>query len=320
MNIKLNTPVLLITYNRLDLVKQVFEKIREVKPIKLYVASDGPKKEKTNDWEKVHSVRNWIESQIDWECQFFKHFSEENKGCQMGPVAAIDWIFQFEEEAIILEDDIIPDKTFFYFCEEMLRYYKDDKRVMTISGYKKISDFHIQGDYFFSYFSPIWGWATWKRAWDLFDVTMDKWPQKRQERFLNNIFGKDASICLGKEFDKTYGKQLDAWDYPWLFSRLLNSGLGIVPKVNLIRNIGFDSEEATHTKGKALVFEVDSLKFPLKIEHNVVRNWAYDQSYEKLFFKAHPVKDIIRPYIPKRVLRIWYKYRLKDWMREENWF
>lgn len=308
-SIYLETPVLFITYNRLETVKQSFACIKKAHPRKLYLASDGPKKDKPEDERKIKEVRAWIEQEVDWQCELHQRYSTGNQGCQHGPANAISWIFESEEQAIIIEDDIVADFSFFLYCQEMLERYKYDTRVMTVSGYKKVWDFPIKGDYFFSYFSPIWGWATWRRAWKYFDLTMRRWPYYKEQGLMQHMFWAGAVPSLTEEFDRTFEGKLDAWDYPWLFARLSNSGLGIVPRVNLITNVGFDSESATHTYGKAPEFHMGSLDFPLNYEGNVIRNWKYDREYERRFFKKKTFKRFIRKWIPRRILNGWYQMR-----------
>lgn len=305
----LETPVLLATYNRLDTVKKVFEQIRKVQPKKLYLASDGGKKEKAGDIEKVETVRKWMVQAVDWECEISTRFSDINQGCQRGMANAISWVLEKEEETIILEDDIVADESFFYFCQEMLKEYSDDTRVMMVSGYKRIENLKIHGDYFFSSFCDIWGWATWKRAWKYFDVSMKKWPQYKKSNSLQTMLRVGALGGLTEEFDRVYAGKLNSWAYPWFFSMLCNSGLEIVPSKNLIKNIGFDSEEATHTKGTSINFKVEKVNFPMNQEENVLRNYEYDEIYGKRFYRGNSLKKIIRKFIPKRILQHWYKFR-----------
>ncbi len=305
----LRTPVLLITYKRLDTVQVVFEQIRKVRPEKLYLASDGPKENGTDDEKKVEAVRNWLEAAVDWPCKIHRRYSAENQGCQMGPINAINWALQTEEEIIVIEDDIVADTSFFFFCQEMLDYYRNDERVMMVSGYKRNASYSFDGDYCFSCLSSTWGWATWRRAWRYFDVTMEKWPYYKERGLLKGIFREGAEPRLTDEFDAVYEGRLDAWDYQWDFARYSNSGLGIVAGVNLIRNIGFESEDATHTQGEKIRFQVGKMQIPCKKEENVIRNWEYDMVCEKIYFKKSPFRRFVRKHIPRVVLNAWYKLR-----------
>ena len=304
----LKTPVLFILYNRLEVSKKSFESIRNVRPHKLYIACDGYKRDKVGDKEKVEAVRQWILGAVDWDCQVKTRFAEENQGCKYGPANAINWIFQNEEEAIILEDDIVADTSFFWYCQELLERYRDDTRIMIIGGHKKVWDFPIENDYFFTAFGMIWGWATWKRAWSYFDIDMKNWLQYKKDNLLANVYGKDASIYLTENIDRVYSGRLDAWDFPWMLSIAANSGLGILPKYNLIQNIGY-GEDSTHTSGKEPDLHKSFLDLPLKPVENVVRNWNYDRIHAKKYADPRKFHRFIRQFIPKPILMKWYRFR-----------
>lgn len=305
-DIILDTPILLIIYNRLETTKQVFERIRKVKPRKFYIAADGPKDNAEEiQKQKILDVRKWVLDNVDWECDVHTCFAEKNMGCKERPHTAITWALSNEDRMIILEDDIVPDISFFIYCEEMLEKYKDDTRIMTVSGYKAVYDFPIEEDYFFSFFSPIWGWGTWKRAWDKYDPKIVEWPKAKKDKILKKYFRRDTQYFLSKNFDTVYRDEIDAWDYQWHFIRILNEGLGIVPKHNLVKNIGYNSEEATHTTGIAPEFPVESLEFPLSETTEVIRNIYYDEAYEKMNYVRHRGKDLLRKVMPKWSLELY---------------
>lgn len=303
---KLKTPVLLIIYCRLGTTQKVFERIKNAKPLKLYIAADGPKENAPKDqMARIFETREWVLKNIDWECEVYTNFSETNLGCKVRPYTAVTWVLEHEETVIVLEDDIVVENTFFRYCQEMLEQYKDCEDVMTVSGYKAEEDFQIEGDYFFSYFSPIWGWATWKRAWKKYDPDMKKWPLVKKQKLLKKLFGKDAAYCIERDFDRAYGGNIDAWDYQWLFARIANRGLGIVPKYNLITNIGFENELATHTNGMRMEFHPRPLEFPLEIGNTINRNIEYDKEYERTHYKCHIIKDSIKKIVPRFLLEKW---------------
>ena len=157
---KLETPVLFLVFNRPDTTAQVFEAIRQAKPPRLYVASDGAREDKEGELEKVKQVRE-IVSQVDWNCEVKTLFRDKNLGCKIAVSSAIDWFFEQEEMGIILEDDCLPHPTFFRFCQELLERYRDDERIGMISGNnfqfgRKCTDY----SYYFSMYSHIWGWAS----------------------------------------------------------------------------------------------------------------------------------------------------------------
>lgn len=277
----LNTAVLFLVFNRLDTTKQVFEAIREAKPPRLYIAADGARELKDGEDEKVNAVREYITSNIDWECEVKTLFRDENLGCKMAVSGAIDWFFENEEMGIILEDDCLPSQSFFWFCEELLVKYKDDTRVGQISGFNPLNNFNNSDtSYLFSKFGPIWGWASWRRAWSNYDVHIKCWPEIKDGEIMSFITdSRKEAIWRESLFDDIYTKKIDTWDYQWAFSKLINSELSIVPNKNLIQNIGF-GDDATHTKGAIderlnKVFEVYNLNHPTYI----LRNKKFDNEF-----------------------------------------
>lgn len=241
-----NTPILLLTFSRLDTTMRVFEKIKEQKPKYLFWASDGPRSHRLDDIQKIELVKKYIWEQIDWDCNVKTLFREENMGCGLGVSTAITWFFNNVEQGIILEDDCVPFPDFFKFCEDNLNFYKDDERIWEISG-TNLQGGIKRGDasYYFSKYGGIWGWATWARAWKNYDFYMKNYDNFLQERKIEKIFSdKSQQKHWIKTFDDAKG--VDTWDYQWLFARWYHDGLSIVPNTNLIYNIGFN-KEGTHT-------------------------------------------------------------------------
>lgn len=284
----LNTAVLFLVFNRLDTTKQVFEAIQQAKPPRLYIAADGARGDREGESEKVKAVRDYIISSIDWDCEVKTLFREQNFGCKMAVSGAIDWFFENEEMGIILEDDCLPSQSFFWFCEELLEKYKDDMRVGQISGFNPLIEVDANGEsYLFSKFGPIWGWASWKRAWNNYDVTMSSWPTVKENDIINDI----VDSKLEKEwrvdiFDKIYNNEIDTWDYQWAYAKLINSFCSIIPTKNLIKNVGF-GENATHTIGSIdekflSTFEIYDIVHPVFI----LRNKFFEEKYLKEFVKV----------------------------------
>ncbi|AXH32933.1 nucleotide-diphospho-sugar transferase [Francisella opportunistica] len=242
----LNTPVLFLVFNRLDNTKQVFEATRQAKPPKLYVASDGARKSKGGEAEKVQKVRDYIMSSIDWDCEVKTLFRDENLGCKIAPSDAITWFFKNEEMGIILEDDCLPSQSFFWFCEELLDRYKDNKKIAQISGNNfQNGKQRGNGDYYFSIYNHIWGWASWADRWIDYDRELTNFDNVC---FIKNIFD-DSRIRKYWEniFNLVKSKKLNTcWDYQWTFINWRKQRLTILPRVNLISNIGFGAD-ATHT-------------------------------------------------------------------------
>lgn len=243
-------PVLFLIFNRLDTTKQVFEAIRQAKPPRLYIASDGPRENREGEAEKVQKVRDYVLSNIDWDCELKTLFRDENLGCGKAVSGAITWLFENEEDGIILEDDCLPHPTFFSYCEELLDYYKDNEQVMTI-GSNQFFDFKYgDASYYFESIHQSWGWASWRRAWKKYDFTLENIPKWKIEEGLFYIYNNDEMREYWLNiYYQMINRKIDTWDYQWVFSIIANNGLCVIPNTNLMTNIGF-SGEATHTGDK----------------------------------------------------------------------
>jgi hypothetical protein len=240
-----STPILFLIFNRPDTTSQVFNKIREIRPKYLFVSADGPRQNKIDDEQKCRETRNIIKK-IDWECKPKTNYSEKNLGCRVGVSSGINWFFNQVTEGIILEDDCLPDLSFFHFCESLLEYYRNDERIMHIGGVN-FQDGRARGSasYYFSRICHVWGWATWKRAWDKYDVNVTRLHAK-ENRWCEFFPDRSMRKFWQKKFELVYNKEKDTWDYQWQYASSVNNGLAIIPSVNLISNIGFEGE-ATHT-------------------------------------------------------------------------
>ena len=262
----MNTPILFLVFNRPDTTKEVFESIKSVKPKRLYISCDGARDNNNNDKEKIREVKEILKN-IDWECEIYTRFRDNNLGCKLAIIDGINWFFQQEEEGIILEDDTLPSISFYHFCELMLEKYRENKVVMHIGGYKPP---HIQKYNFsisFTRATHIWGWATWRDRWkyykgDLTDEKMLKTLPEFEYFFRKSKVRKRVDIL-----EKINNKTLDTWDYQWNFAVRTNSGLSIRPNVNLVKNLGIGHIDATHTKNKSKDIEseeidINNLKLP----------------------------------------------------------
>ena len=269
----LSTPVLLIVFNRPDTTRQVFETIRRARPARLYVAADGPRPGHPTDAQRSAETRA-IVAEVDWPCQVQTLFQERNLNCGQAPVAAMSWFFEHEPEGIILEDDCVPSPSFFRFCQELLARYRDDTRVMHIGGNNFGSEAQAPPapdapSYYFSAQRNSWGWATWRRAWQLYDYQMTDF----RAEVANDTFDGLFSSALEKRY--RLGKMAgvlqlpappDVWDYQWEYTIAVNSGLYIVPAVNLVGNIGFGNDSThTHDEGDLMgAVPAQELAFPLR--------------------------------------------------------
>lgn len=281
-----DTPILLIIFNRPETTQKVFDAIRIVKPSRLYIAADGPRKDRVDEAEKCKAVRDIVKS-VNWKCIVKTNYSNKNLGLRKRIPSAITWLFLHEEKGIILEDDCIPDLSFFPFCTQLLNRYENDERIMAISGNnfqfgKKRTDY----GYYFSRYPHCWGWATWRRAWKYYDDAMKYWPEVKKVNWLKDILqNKVSELYWKKIFDLVYKNKIDSWAYRWLYSCWLQNGLAILPNSNLVSSIGFGNQ-ATNAKikSRALNLSVTSVRFPLKHPPFVVRDAKADKFTENTLF------------------------------------
>jgi hypothetical protein len=249
--------------------------------------------------EKIQEVRDYVLSHIDWECEVKTLFRENNLGCRVAVSTAIDWFFKNEEMGIILEDDCIPDLSFFQFCQELLEKYRDDKRIMSIVAPNiQGSNLMLEHSYCYSRYSLIWGWATWKRAWQYYDSEMSIWPIIRNTNWLLMIGNgnRNFQFYWTSIFDRTYANEIDSWAYRWIFSCWCQNGLSILPANNLVRNIGFGAD-ATHTKktNKLAILEnlqEISIDFPLIHPKHIYQHYDNDQFIDRNWYKINTINRI----------------------------
>ncbi len=264
-------PILILIFNRKDKTRVLFEKLREIKPKYLFISADGPRKEKKGERGKCKATREIFE-QVDWDCKVKKLYRDENLGCKNAVYGGISWFFEQVEQGIILEDDCIPDNSFFPFCEILLEKYKDNPRIAHITAHNPLPKSPNKNSYFFSKQVLVWGWATWRESWKQIDIEMNQLETFIQQGRLEEYSSyKPAQDYILDKWQSVRNGTLNSWAYPWAFSCFLNNTLAIIPSQNLINNIGFD-EEATNTKkGHKLIVE-KPIKFPLKhpreIQHN----------------------------------------------------
>jgi hypothetical protein len=244
--------VLFLIFNRPDLQKRSFERIRSVKPIRLFIAADGPRSDRDGEVEKCLLARQ-IAQEVDWPCDVKTLFRDNNVGCRRAVGEAITWFFRNVNEGIIVEDDCVVSESFFNFASSLLNYYRDDHRIWGISGsnYQE-GIWRGDGSYYFSRYFHCWGWATWRRCWVNFDDSMSYWDLAFRKNVLDFLFEDPEE----REYWTSIGCDLlssqpsvDTWDYRWMFSVMLNRGLTVIPNRNLVTNIGYGGE-GTHCFGK----------------------------------------------------------------------
>jgi hypothetical protein len=304
----LNTPVLFLIYNRPDKTQKVFDAIRSVKPTKLFVVADGPK---NNETPVLCQQTRDIISSVDWDCELKTLYRDKNIGSKYSVSSGIKWFFEHVDEGIILEDDCVPNDSFFFFCSSMLGFYRDNDKIMHITGTSLIDQGQKHNHtYYFSNYPNIWGWATWKRAWNKYDLELaDKLYYK-----------KLIKTCFKDPFERKFWNnvlttlhKLDAWDYQWMFSIWKAGGVCINTNYNFVSNIGFD-ESATHTKydnpyGDMTTRTITQISHPVAIEidkkaevdflrtlHNLERRGYWGYFLQRGTNLLHKIKLLLRKF------------------------
>jgi hypothetical protein len=315
--ILMKTPVLILIFNRPDLTSKLLSVLNKIKPTSVYVCGDGARTSVRTDVENVERTRSLI-SEIDWDCEVNTLYRENNLGCKESVSTGIDWFFDNVNEGIILEDDCIPDISFFKYCEEMLSKYRDDQRIMHISGLNFLTKKQTINDpeedsYHFSKYPAVWGWATWKRAWGLYDSDISDWQNVRRNKdYYSMCFNRNEALVRKQQFDSVFSGEIDTWDYQWVYCVGMNHGLSITPNINLISNIGFDSN-ATHTftpDNRSFLPSYEMI-FPLKHPDNIVADYLCDyREYIEHIHKYYWFMALIR--LLKRYGLYEYAYKIKS--------
>jgi hypothetical protein len=287
------TPILFLLFNRPETTTAVFEQIKKIKPKYLYVAADGPRNHVEGEKEKCKETREIINN-VDWECEVITLFRNENLGCGHAVSGAITWFFDQVDYGIILEDDCLPDLTFFAYCEELLIKYQNDAEVMLIGGnnfHKK--DLAISSSYYFTNYSHIWGWASWKRAWKNYSFDISEYQKVLNDLYYNDIFqSKKEKKYWMNVFENVVNRKINTWDYQWTYAIWKNRGKSITPAVNLIKNIGLEGN-STHVFIKDSFrdyLKLSKMKFPLQhpsinINKNLDKQ-TFNNVYGKSFSRA----------------------------------
>jgi hypothetical protein len=282
-------PVLFLIFNRPDKTQIVFNAIRDFRPSRLYVAADGPRKNVIGESEQCLASRSALNA-IDWDCDLHTLMRADNLGCKNAVSSAITWFFDHEEEGIILEDDCLPHPSAFRFFSELLERYRHDERILMISGDNfQFGRKRTQYSYYFSYYTHIWGWATWRRAWKHYDVNMKLWPEVQQGNWLKDrVHDNKSLIYWNYIFDRAYKGLINTWDHQWHFASWIQNGLTVMPNVNLVTNIGFGSN-STHTFRKSVYadMQTEPMQFPLSHPSFVIRDSLADTFTDKTMFATH---------------------------------
>ncbi|NEU06804.1 hypothetical protein GZH53_00630 [Flavihumibacter sp. R14] len=307
-----NTPLLFLIFNRPDTTKQVFDEIRKLKPKFLYLAADGPRSNLEGETKKCQLTQQIVLENIDWDCQVATLIRDENLGCGKAVSEAITWFFSHVEEGIILEDDCLPDASFFPFCSELLERYRSNQKVMTISGSNLLGKpWKSETQSYFCGHGGIWGWATWKRAWTLYDSKMTGWSDSGCKELIRaNIKTNEWYKFYYHMFESSFNGSLDTWDVQWFYTILINNALGINPSVNLVKNIGFNNN-ATHTSSNQNFLKklkLTSIALPL-IHPKILE---VDTEYLKLMYKAVTSQNKTWVSLSKERLKNLYQFLFKN--------
>lgn len=311
---EIDLAVLLIFFARPDTLKEVFKRVKKARPSKLFLACDGPRKGNVTDASRIEECKK-IVSDIDWECELHTLYSEANKGCGKGPSEAISWAFAHTDKLVILEDDCVPEMSFFPYMKELLDKYENDDRIGIISGFNHFQSWDCGGNsYCFTKCAATLGWGTWKRVWDNYDFYVKNaadpyYARLLEQEIINKRAGKGRCNSWKAAAIETKEKKVRYWDIQFGFVKYSQSYLCIVPKENLIYNIGI-GEGSTHTANarktewkmsRVLFMPVNEMKFPLVHPEYIICDRAYDEKHFRLLSYPHPIVKYYRK-IRRRLL------------------
>lgn len=284
----IDTPVVIIFYNRPEKLKKLFLELKKFKPQKLFLISDGAKNK--SDIEKILKCRQLIEP--NWKCKIYKNFSKRNLGCRKRVLTGLNWVFSKVDKAIIIEDDVIPSKDFFIFMKQLLVKYENNLNISSICSTNPLSESkNIKNSYFISKYFVGTGWATWKNRWNRTNHDL---------KFLSNLKNFYKLIKIFKSirpalyyrymlYNITRRKR-DSWAITWTIYNFINEKKHIIPKHNLVSNIGYDLE-ATHRNNIPKIYkpytEIKKKIFPLKYKINLNELNKFEKEVEdKVYSKS----------------------------------
>jgi len=297
---KLSSPVLFLVFNRLQATKRVFAEIRKAAPKKLFIAADGYRVNVTGEKKECEEVKKYILNNIDWKCEVKTLFRNKNLGCGKSVAKAITWFFKNVKEGIILEDDCLPDQSFFYFCEELLTHYRQNHKIFMISGdnFAPESLNKIDSSYYFSNTPYIWGWATWRRAWKKFNFDIDDSPKFIENQIMDSVWGNQKIKRYWQNIISDARRtNIDTWCWKWAYAIWKNHGICITSNRNLVSNIGLNST-GTHTLHghyKELSPPKKTCAFPLSHPEEISINKEADDFVNKnIFLKKSTLKSILK--------------------------
>ena len=269
-------PVLLLVFNRPDITSRLLDAVRVARPARLFVAADGPRPERPGDADLCRRTRALLAG-IDWPCRLETLYRDTNLGLQAAVTTGISWFFEHVDSGAILEDDCLPAPDFLPFAAEVLARHAGEPRIMHVSGLNmRPAERFSPHSYFFAEVGHVWGWATWRRAWRLYDASMAAWPAMRR-RF--DVAAPPLRRVLGRKFASAHANRKRTWPRIWYYTMARHDGLAIIPSVNLIRNVGF-GDDATHTRRRRHPLRLEAtgrMAFPLDHPPDLAVNARYQR-------------------------------------------
>lgn len=304
----MKTPVAFVVFNRVECAQRTLAAIRAARPPRLFVIADGPRPTRPGEAEKCAAVRQVIDAGIDWPCEVERNYAATNLGCAERLASGLTWAFSRSERLVILEDDCLPDPSFFGFCDELLERYADDTRVGQISGCPIFtSEIPRSTSYVFSRYGSIWGWASWRRAWNYYDLRLESWPRFAAAGGLEALVHSRAEYAKRKRlYDGMHGREtFDSWDYQWGYAKFSQGLLSAVACRNLIENTGFGADGTHYGPDDKFALQRLAIDTPLRHPEFVIPDLAFDRAYS-----AAETKNMFGPPLWQRIVR-----KAKRWMR-----
>ena len=286
-NASFSKPVLFLIFKRPGTTQQVFSAIREVKPPRLYVAANSPRSENHEEKKLCDSTRKIIEK-VDWNCEVQTLFRETYLDCRQSLSGAIKWFFEHEPEGIILEDDCLPSQSFFWFCQELLEYYRHEQKVGAICGYYSNElDYSPSASYFFSRYLRVWGWAGWRRTFEGYDSNINLLIENKNT-WQSDIFN-NTDVLLKKYFQQMFDQvangEIDTWDAQLQYLLWQKKQRVVVSSNNLIQNIGWTQGAHAQTKDHNHDLPTSEIEFPLTSPKIVERDVKADKVIEQKSYR-----------------------------------
>lgn len=310
-----DVPIVLFIFKRVDKTQKIIKQISKIKPKKLYIIADGARNDR--EVELVNNCRDIIDASIDWNCEVIKNYSVNNRGVYKNIGLGAKWVFEREEKAIFLEDDNLPDESFFKYCYELLNKYEENEKVMWICGTNYLEEYNNQeqSSYVFTQHLLPCGWASWaKKFLKYYDGELKHFNEQNirniKKTYSNKkLYKQQINLMLREK--KRIEKGLDpiSWDYQMEFSVRNNNLLAIAPTKNLIENIGVD-EHSIHggvsydnvmTERFCRMKKI-SLSFPLKDPSEIKVDLVYEKKISNIIL--YPLKDRMKQLISSYIRKI----------------